>query len=429
MLLSIVHLEKYEFNSEVEISMKFTKAFIGYLSLNNLKIGYKISLGFAIILFLMAWISTSALDNMSDVEDSVHTVINKNQPLVVTSLQLSNNLAQANSYLSTYMLSADVQHKTAYQKSILEVEKSLVTLKTIIPDSLKVTFTQIEKEIHDYHEIADKMITLPDNPRENFPSLAFANNYLNPIAQNNLTILSQMRLSEEEEDASESRKSLLLAIESLRYAWVTLMKDMWTYITVSNDSTLENLKLSQRRTLSALDVVAGMSELFTFEQEEGFPELSDNVEGYVKISAVIVSFQKGDRKRMDTHLIHEKLGPIHAKITKHLHELVSEGLATIKENSSYLIATVTDSQQTVGFLFKTGMAIGVFLALLISYMITRNLNSAVKAMRDVAKGDGDLTRRLNVNGTDEIAQLSLAFNEFVAKVAAMVSGVATSFNN
>ncbi len=408
--------------------MPISKTILGLLSFKYLKIGHKISLGFAIILILMAWIATSAIENLSGVEQSVNTVVNKNQPLVIASMQLSNSLAQANGYLSTYMLSAEPEHKMAYLKSVKKVTAQLEQLHKIAPAELDGQIAQIAADIRSFRETAGRMVILPTNTRENFPSLAFASSQLNPLAQKNLTILGQMLLAEEDEDASEERKPLLIAVQNLRYAWVTLMKDMWTYITVSTKNTLEQLKMSQQRALTALEDVAQYEEMFTFEQEEGFPELSRNMTSYIKLSDVVVSFQSSDRKRLDTFLIRNKLSPIHARITRQLQTLVDNQQNIIHENSNSLIATVEQGKTTVDFLFKAGTAGGIFLALLISYMITHKLNKAVKAMREVAEGDGDLTRRLDVDGRDEIALLSAAFNEFAAKVSNLVANVAESAN-
>jgi len=52
------------------------------------------------------------------------------------------------------------------------------------------------------------------------------------------------------------------------------------------------------------------------------------------------------------------------------------------------------------------------------------LQRAAAAMQDIAEGEGDLTQRLKVTGSDEIAQLSTAFNQFAAKIQEVVSQVA-----
>ncbi len=71
--------------------------------------------------------------------------------------------------------------------------------------------------------------------------------------------------------------------------------------------------------------------------------------------------------------------------------------------------------------------IAVILGLLISLLVTRNianaLSQATAVMKDIAEGEGDLTRRLDDSGRDEIAQLSSAFNQFAGKIEAIVSRV------
>ncbi|WP_417545818.1 methyl-accepting chemotaxis protein [Marinobacter sp.] len=72
------------------------------------------------------------------------------------------------------------------------------------------------------------------------------------------------------------------------------------------------------------------------------------------------------------------------------------------------------------------LAIIVFLALIVVRSIIRPLKSAVAAMNDIASGDGDLTRRLEVNSKDELGQLATAFNSFGDQVHGLVERVLSS---
>jgi|GEM_PF-25342 len=59
-------------------------------------------------------------------------------------------------------------------------------------------------------------------------------------------------------------------------------------------------------------------------------------------------------------------------------------------------------------------------AILLSYTITRllrRLGVVRNAMEEIASGDGDLTRRLDTSGKDELAQISRAFNHFADKIS------------
>ncbi|MGE3296884.1 MAG: methyl-accepting chemotaxis protein [Porticoccaceae bacterium] len=53
------------------------------------------------------------------------------------------------------------------------------------------------------------------------------------------------------------------------------------------------------------------------------------------------------------------------------------------------------------------------------------LRRAIDAMRDVAEGEGDLTRRLPAEGRDELSELGRAFNGFAEKMRGAITQVAT----
>lgn len=63
------------------------------------------------------------------------------------------------------------------------------------------------------------------------------------------------------------------------------------------------------------------------------------------------------------------------------------------------------------------------LFLIIIRSITLPLRSITSAMNNIADGDGDLTRRLKVNGNDELAQLAHAFNSFADQIRDLVGEV------
>ncbi len=79
-------------------------------------------------------------------------------------------------------------------------------------------------------------------------------------------------------------------------------------------------------------------------------------------------------------------------------------------------------QSAIVMAIISGLVLAVLLAS--SFIITRSivkpLKQAVVAMRDIAEGDGDLTRRLNVEGSDEVAVLAASFNDYSERVQQLV---------
>ncbi len=80
--------------------------------------------------------------------------------------------------------------------------------------------------------------------------------------------------------------------------------------------------------------------------------------------------------------------------------------------SNYIFATV---------IICTAVALLSFvLAMLIQRNIVAPINEVVFALRDIAEGEGDLTRRLTLNSNDELGELVSWFNTFVEKIQGVV---------
>ncbi|MDY7030711.1 MAG: methyl-accepting chemotaxis protein, partial [Thermodesulfobacteriota bacterium] len=70
--------------------------------------------------------------------------------------------------------------------------------------------------------------------------------------------------------------------------------------------------------------------------------------------------------------------------------------------------------------------ITVYIVILLQKLITNPVKKLSTAMEEISKGEGDLTKRLEVNTRDEIGELVYWFNTFVNNIAEMISGIRTS---
>lgn len=74
--------------------------------------------------------------------------------------------------------------------------------------------------------------------------------------------------------------------------------------------------------------------------------------------------------------------------------------------------------------------VSVFLILFVMFIIDRTVVRSIKKtslmLRDIAEGDGDLTKRLEVKSLDEIGELSESFNNFIDKISGLIGEVITS---
>jgi len=100
------------------------------------------------------------------------------------------------------------------------------------------------------------------------------------------------------------------------------------------------------------------------------------------------------------------------------------------EGTDWLLAVVLDrseATQALTAMLTTSAVTALLLIALAGLLLTVMVARALKrmqmvrdAMEDIASGDGDLTRRLDDHGSDELAQIGSAFNHFVDKIASVM---------
>lgn len=106
-----------------------------------------------------------------------------------------------------------------------------------------------------------------------------------------------------------------------------------------------------------------------------------------------------------------------------LEKKLKEELTTRAETAISQTKLYTNITMFVFILFIT-----VFTTLL-TRSICKNINNAVEAMRDVAEGEADLTKRLNISKKDEIGTLAHYFNVFLDKLQEMVRQIKDNANS
>lgn len=89
-------------------------------------------------------------------------------------------------------------------------------------------------------------------------------------------------------------------------------------------------------------------------------------------------------------------------------------------------AHVRQIQIGIGVALLAILALSILLAGIVSRTVTGPIKAVVDTIRDIAQGEGDLTRRLPILGKNEIGELSEWFNTFIGKLHGIISQVSGS---
>lgn len=78
---------------------------------------------------------------------------------------------------------------------------------------------------------------------------------------------------------------------------------------------------------------------------------------------------------------------------------------------------------TAGFVLAL-VVVGIVLASFFAQKLTKPIVEATEMLRDISEGEGDLTKRLKVQGNNEIGRLAQYFNKFVEKLEGIIIEIA-----
>ncbi len=396
----------------------------------GLLIKHKIWAGFGLLVVVLAVVVGIAFNSLSSTEHKVEQVVDKQQPAVLAAMTLASQIESVSASLGYYLLSREEDLKQAYVDDLARLNTLLVELEgnALVREqaSLQKKVAAVKDDIKKLNGYKDRMIELAGNQGKNVPASVYAAENLNPISQEMLNMLSQMLLSETDEAVSSERRDLLMDINELRYSWTNVMNGVRAYLAYRQQGAYDEVEVHKERVISLVAKVKGYADLLTLDQDDAINRFEARSADFYKNLEIMAGIHGGEKWRMDSYLIRTELSPLRDKVQSHLSDLSGALRGEIERDSRELLDEVGAAKSAVSVLAIVGVLIGIAGALIMSAVITRPINLAVSTMKDIAEGEGDLTRRLNVAGRDEIGQLAEAFNSFVEKIHDVVSKVSGS---
>ncbi|MBN1895384.1 HAMP domain-containing protein [bacterium] len=99
------------------------------------------------------------------------------------------------------------------------------------------------------------------------------------------------------------------------------------------------------------------------------------------------------------------------------------GFVEIDFSKKFLNQNITNSATTSLLIALTLLGVTLFIGILLSREVTGGILTAEDVMRDIAQGEGDLTRRLEIQSNDEVGRLQHWMNHFMDKIHELIGQV------
>jgi methyl-accepting chemotaxis protein len=398
--------------------------------LRKLTIRTKLWIGFALILSILSISSVATLFSTGYLRSHVKEVVEDRQPTLINAKDLATHMKQAAGSLGFYLLSKDKSQLDDYKQQTLLAEQNIKTLKEIHavvsdPSSMELV-GQLEEELHSFKKTSQELIDHATSFESNYPGIAYANKNINPLSRIHLQLVSQMLMSEMEEETDEERKQLLATFAELRYAWSNVMNGIRGYLAFRSDSSINDMNLYIEKTETLLKQLQQQDDLLTLDQADSLEQFTESMASFKQHYAKMLEIHGGEQWRFDSWSVSNELGPLFKQLDTSLAKLVERQDSAIKKTSGLMIESADSTHDLVIGLLVFGVTVGLLISWLMARAISQPIITAADCMQDIAHGDGDLTRSLEKKGDDELGQLALSFNQFVAKIRALIQRTAQS---
>ena len=155
-------------------------------------------------------------------------------------------------------------------------------------------------------------------------------------------------------------------------------------------------------------------------------ELAAYADGFLKIAEQVRT--GAIKKPQDANDAIESYAAIMGRLEKIAMDMAREYKQKLSASEKHLASYVAQTIQIMLALLGATAVMIVVITLGVSRSITKPINGLVERLHDITKGDGDLTKRLDVNSRDEIGEVAQLFNSFMGNLSQVIGEVRNASN-
>lgn len=389
----------------------------------HLRIKHKVLFGFLGAVLVFGGATTVSHLSLNSMGATIDTVVKQRQPALLSLEEARAAILQAAGSLGNFVITQDRGFSDAFSASLDQAWNQLREYNRYNASS---ALPEFEAKIDTLRHSGKQVFTAASGFDTNYPGIAYANSDINPLTRSMLQNVNDMLRIEREASGfdAELRLERALAMADLRYAISSMMRGIRGYLAFRNPTEKQNIGLFADQAEARIATLSSSEDDLSFEQvdylsqvRDAFPTLKTRLERMYAI-------HDADSWRSDAWLMRQEVLPLLLEITDRLNSMASSEIERIRLASEQLVVRAQQTNNLVLWITLVGTLVAGLIGWFVARIITRRLNSASCAMHQVAAGDGDLTRRIDIQHADEVGDLASNFNAFVSRVQELVRATA-----
>ncbi len=398
--------------------------------MQKLTLKLQIWIGFILVLTLTTLVAFTSIYFLVQVNRDANYIASEAQPTMIDALVITNDLNITARIINAYIVTHEASDRNALADSLKQLNTHLsnyAQLNNVNQHKNLIEKVNVIKNlVKKFNEHIKKIEYLIHNPIDNYPALALSASKINPLNQSVLSSLDQAIRSEIEEDNTQERKLLLIALSDLRHNWMNIITSNRSFLSTPSDSREEKTQVYRKNHASLLTSLQEKQDIFTFEQEEAVESVLQDSKKHLLYLDEIYNLFKSGNWRKDQQLLTHELQPLIKEISTHLSDITNEQ----KDYTLSLSQGLLDEISTAILITIITLCAAIIIGIGIAWSNVRQINNIVTevstSLEKMSHGDFDVN--LNENQAGETGQVAAIINNFSTQLKSMINNLTSSVN-
>lgn len=285
--------------------------------------------------------------------------------------------------LGFYLLSKESENKEYYLDSLDAIKINLAELKNEVgglPAEMVSDLEKLYSQVSTLYDYEKKFLLYARNDAENFPAIQFAEDNINPLSRQILQQISQMLLSEDEEEFSQERRNLLNDLFELRYSWNKVISEMRLYLAFRSPAAIENVNLYLSQSDGIMKRLEKQEDILTFEQVDALESLEELQQQFAENFEKMKRIHSSDKWRSDAYTIRSEYSPLLTSMLGTAKSLIAQQRELIEKENSRIKHELNKSTTR----FAVVIFVAVVAILFFAWLLARNISFHLGRISDVA---------------------------------------------
>ncbi len=377
---------------------------------NNMSVAKKLAIAPVVLGGILVLVTLVGIEALNQVRANMHRITFDLAPDTALSTDITENLYRLRITVKNYIKSGDDSLAGKFNQDAQVWEDSLEkAYKAIQNPERVVMLDNIKKDKAIYLSAFNDQV-VPNQKQRNL-AVSSVLNVKGPEIERALTQV--MNSAEADGDIVAAVKAGN-AIRSLLLGRLYVSK----FLVENKPEQVERFNAELASAKANIDAL--LAELQNPTRRGLAEQAKADINSYIKTAEDVSNYISARNKGI---AILDATGPHVADLLNDLTESITHSM---EQASMAADETAASSESMLVTVAVAALVIGLLIAFIISKAMLGSLQTLNSVFADIAQGEGDLTKRIPVEGKDELSQLAASFNQFAQKIQTSVSEVSES---